>query len=114
MAAERWQHMSRRRMLRSLAVCASALGVAPLLGACGQGPPAAEADPTIPPQVQVPVGTPTPETTIEVWFYDNSINKMVEGFKRAHPAIDIKMRYAGDVDIALLRVLKSGKGLPDV
>jgi ABC-type glycerol-3-phosphate transport system substrate-binding protein len=114
MSAERPPRISRRAMLRSLAAGLSALGAAPLLGACGQSPPddAASAATVVP--AEAPAATSSPQNTITVWYYDGSISQTVEAFKRANPTIAIDLQTFGDVDQGLLRALESGIGLPDV
>jgi ABC-type glycerol-3-phosphate transport system substrate-binding protein len=101
-------------MLRALATGISALGLAPLLGACGQDTPdeASSAATTVP--AEAPFSTPSSENTITVWYYDNSISATVEAFKRANPTIGVDLKTFGDAEQGLLRALESGIGLPDV
>jgi multiple sugar transport system substrate-binding protein len=90
------------------------LGIAPLLGACGQSTPdeADSAATAVP--AEAPATTTSPQNTITVWYYDGSISQTVEAFKRANPTIGIDLKLFGDADQGLLRALESGTGLPDV
>ncbi|HEU5102683.1 MAG TPA: extracellular solute-binding protein, partial [Roseiflexaceae bacterium] len=106
--------MSRRAMLRALAGGISALGIAPLIGACGQGAPEAESSVPTVDVPQSPAATSTPQNTITVWYYSTSINQTIEAFKRANPAIGVDVKLFYDADQGLLRTLESGTGLPDV
>jgi ABC-type glycerol-3-phosphate transport system substrate-binding protein len=101
-------------MLRSLAAGISALGVAPLIGACGQAPAdeASSLATTVP--AEAPASTPGSENTITVWFNNGAMGQMVEAFKRANPAIGVDLQTFGDSEKGLLRALESGTGLPDV
>jgi multiple sugar transport system substrate-binding protein len=101
-------------MLRSLAVGVSALGIAPLIGACGQNAPDSEASVPTADLPQAPVATSAPQNTITVWYYDGSIGQTVEQFKRANPTIGVDLKTFGDAEQGLLRALESGTGLPDV
>ena len=101
-------------MLRSLAAGISALGVAPLLGACGQTTPDEASSAATAVLAEAPASTPTSGNTITVWYYDGSINETVEAFKRANPTIGIDLKTFGDAEQGLLRALESGTGLPDV
>ncbi|MEO7910872.1 MAG: extracellular solute-binding protein [Roseiflexaceae bacterium] len=114
MSAERPRHISRRAMLRALAAGISALGVAPLLGACGQSPSdeASSAVTSLP--AEAPGSTPASKNTITVWYYDGSISPTVEAFRRANPTIGIDLQTFGDAEQGLMRALESGIGLPDV
>ena len=114
MPTDRPRSISRRAMLRSLAASLSALGAAPLLGACGQGTPDAESSPATAVPAEAPAATSSPQNTITVWYYDGSISQTVEAFKRANPTIDIDLKLFGDAEQGLLRALQSGVGLPDV
>jgi ABC-type glycerol-3-phosphate transport system substrate-binding protein len=102
-------------MLRSLAAGISALGVAPLLGACGQSTPdeASSAATTV--LAEAPASTPASENTITVWYYDGSINETVEAFKRANPTIGVDLKTADckalrccDLRCAQYRCVQSG------
>jgi multiple sugar transport system substrate-binding protein len=106
--------MTRRRWLRSLAAGVSALGVAALLEACGQGEPAEEGAPPTAALPEAPAATVSPQSTITVWYYDGSLDKTIEAFKRAHPASGVDLNQFGDADQGLQRALQSGAGLPDV
>jgi ABC-type glycerol-3-phosphate transport system substrate-binding protein len=101
-------------MLRSLAAGISALGIAPLLGACGQGSSddASGLATTVP--AEAPASTPGSANTITVWYYDGSISPSVEAFKRANPTIAVDLQGFYDAEQGLLRALESGTGLPDV
>jgi ABC-type glycerol-3-phosphate transport system substrate-binding protein len=101
-------------MLRSLAVGISTLGVAPLLGACGQDTPDQTSSAATAVLAEAPATTAAPQNTILVWYYDGSISQTVEGFKRANPSIEIDLKTFGDAEQGLLRALESGTGLPDV
>lgn len=114
MSAERPLRLSRRAMLRSLAAGVSALGVAPLLGACGQATPDDAASAATAAPAEAPSVTAGPQTTITVWYYDGAISQTVDAFKRANPAIEIDLKTFGDAEQGLLRALESGTGLPDV
>ena len=114
MPPERPPRLSRRAMLRSLAAGLSALGVAPLLGACGQNTPddAGSVATLVP--VEAPASTPASANTISVWFNNTAMGQMVEAFKRANPTIGVDLQTFGDSEKGLLRALESGTGLPDV
>jgi multiple sugar transport system substrate-binding protein len=114
MRADGTPGMTRREMLRSFVAGASALGLAPLIGACGQSAPEMSdaIAPTVPPAA--PLATISPQSTITVWYYDGSIGQTVEAFKRAHPTIGVDLKTFGDADQGLLRALQGGAGLPDV
>jgi ABC-type glycerol-3-phosphate transport system substrate-binding protein len=112
-SAERPPRLSRRVLLRSLAAGLSALGIAPLLSACGSTPDNAGSAATAVP-AEAPATTTTAQNTITVWYYNGSINETVEAFKRANPTIGIDLQTFGDADQGLLRALESGTGLPDV
>jgi ABC-type glycerol-3-phosphate transport system substrate-binding protein len=114
MSATRSHHISRRAMLRSLAASASALGIAPLIGACGQGD--SDVESAVPTAVlpEAPAATNAPQNTITVWYNNVSINQTVDVFKRAHPDIDVDVKLFYDAEQGLLRSLESGTGLPDV
>jgi multiple sugar transport system substrate-binding protein len=114
MPAKQPQPISRRAMLRSLAAGISALGLAPLIGACGQGAPEAESSAPTADVPQAPAATSATQNTITVWYYDGSIGETVEGFKRANPTIGVDLKTFGDAEQGLLRSLESGVGLPDV
>jgi ABC-type glycerol-3-phosphate transport system substrate-binding protein len=106
--------MTRRQLLRSLAAGASTLGIAPLLEACGQGTPASDSGPPTAAAPEGPAATISPQMTITVWYYDGSLGKTIEAFKRAHPDIDVDLKQFGDADQGLIRALPNGSGLPDV
>jgi ABC-type glycerol-3-phosphate transport system substrate-binding protein len=114
MTVERSRRVTRRRLLQSLAAGASALGLAPLLAACGQGAPAADGDPPTAALPEAPAATVSTQNTITVWYYDGSLGKTIEAFKRAHPTIGVDLKQFGDADQGLIRALQSGAGLPDV
>jgi multiple sugar transport system substrate-binding protein len=114
MIAERSRRITRRQLLRSLAAGASALGMAPLLGACGQAAPAADSGPPTAALPEAPAATVSPQNTITVWYYDGSLAKTIEAFRRAHPTIGVDLKQFGDADQGLTRALPSGTGLPDV
>ncbi len=114
MSAEPPQRISRRAMLRSLAAGISALGVAPLIGACGQTPPDESSSAATAVPAEAPASTPGSENTITVWYYDGLISPTVEAFKRANPTIGVDLQTFGDAEQGLLRALESGVGLPDV
>jgi ABC-type glycerol-3-phosphate transport system substrate-binding protein len=113
MPAERLPRLSRRAMLRSLATGLSALGIAPLLGACGSTTDDASSAATIAP-AEAPASTPSSANTITVWFNNGAMGQMVEAFKRANPTIGVDLQTFGDSEKGLLRALESGTGLPDV
>lgn len=114
MPSKRPQPMTRRAMLRSLAGGVSALGIMPLLGACGQGAPDAESSIPTAEAPQAPASTPASANKITVWFNNSSMGQMVEAFKRANPAIGVDLQTFGDSEKGLLRALESETGLPDV
>jgi ABC-type glycerol-3-phosphate transport system substrate-binding protein len=101
-------------MLRSLAAGLSALGIAPLLGACGQNAldQADSMATSIP--AEAPIATTTVQNKITIWFNNGAMGQMVEAFKRANPNIGIDLQTFGDSEKGLLRALESGTGLPDV
>jgi ABC-type glycerol-3-phosphate transport system substrate-binding protein len=113
MSAERPPRLSRRVLLRSLATGLSALGIAPLLGACGTTPDdVSSAATTVP--AEAPASTPASANTITIWFNNGAMGQMVEAFKRANPTIGVDLQTFGDSEKGLLRALESGTGLPDV
>jgi len=114
MSAERPRRMSRRAMLRSLAAGLSALGAAPLLGACGQNTldDAGSVATALP--AEAPAVTSAPQNKITIWFNNGAMGQMVEAFKRANPTIGVDLQTFGDSEKGLLRALESGTGLPDV
>ncbi len=114
MSAERPRLMSRRAMLRLLATGVSALGAAPLLGACGQATPDSESSAATAAPAKAPAATSSPQNTITVWYNNVSVNQVVEAFKRANPSIGIDLKLFDDAEQGLLRALESGVGLPDV
>jgi len=101
-------------MLRSVAAGFSALGLGPLLGACGQSTPDAESSAATAVLAEAPVSTATSQNTITVWFNDSTMSQTVEAFKRANPTINVDLQVSGDAELGLLRALESGVGLPDV
>src|SRR5437773_900935 len=107
MSAERPPRISRRAMLRSLAAGLSALGAAPLLGACGQGTPDVEGSAATAAPAEAPATITTPQNTITVWYNNGAISQTVEAFKRANPTIDINLQLFGDAEQGLLRALES-------
>jgi ABC-type glycerol-3-phosphate transport system substrate-binding protein len=114
MSPERPPRVSRRTMLRSLAAGLSALGIAPLLGACGQNAPdQPDSIATIVP-AEAPIATTTGQNKITIWFNNGAMGQMVEAFKRANPNIAVDLQTFGDSEKGLLRALESGTGLPDV
>src|SRR4029453_14002080 len=96
MPAERSRHISRREMLRSLAAGVSALSIAPLNGAWGEGGPEAESGVPTAVLPEAPAATSTPQRTITVWYNNVSINQTIGAFKRANPAIDVDVKLFYD------------------
>src|ERR1044072_1819559 len=106
MPPERSRQISRRAALRSIAGGTAALGIMPLLSACGQGAPDAESSAPTAELPQAPAATSAAQSTITVWYYDGSLGETVEGFKRANPGIGVDLKTFGDAEQGLLRALE--------
>src|SRR5262245_3770488 len=106
--------LSRRQFLR---VTAAGLGGLGLLAACGQGAaPAAPAGGGEAAATTAPAANANEPVSIEVWFWDDALGVVTDGFEKANPGVKVNFKKLSydDTHQKLLTSLAAGGGAPDV